>query len=181
MAWLYQCFSIFQPGYCEDLIAKGNSGISPESWSWSWECPAVKDACRRRCAVLDPWLRFSGCLTSSYTRIRTHLDRSHSKVVGSPPSLLVPQEKGPDGPFSCGADGEIRDFQPLAIIGLQLVEKISAPKYASFSSTGCKCVVYDLVSFWCITRVEDCFRGITQYSSSAKNSVYSASLGKARS
>ena len=102
---------------------------------------------RRRCRGLRSLTAVLRVSASAYTRIRTHLDRSHSKVVGSPPSLLVPQKEGPVGPFFCGADGEIRDFQPLAIIGLQLVEKISAPKYASFSSTGCKCVVYDLVSF----------------------------------
>jgi hypothetical protein len=51
-------------------------------------------------------------------------------VVGSQwITLLIPIEKDPDGSFSIGADDETRVFEPLAITGLQLVEKVSAHSF----------------------------------------------------
>ena len=57
-------------------------------------------------------------------------DLSHSAVGGSPPSGLIPTENALrlEG-VSIGADDEIHVFEPLAITGLQPVEKISAHSF----------------------------------------------------
>ena len=83
---------------------------------------------------------------SLYTRILTPFDcmregwgfaRNH-----------IPQKKDwINQSFFCGADDGIRVFEPLAITGLQVVEKISPHSYAPFSSFAQKSDVYNLVLF----------------------------------
>ena len=70
------------------------------------------------------------------------------KFQRNPAILKAPEVafRGLPGPV-LGADDGIRDFQPLAITGLQLVEKLSTHKFASFSSNRRKSDVYNLVSF----------------------------------